>query len=1000
MAAQKSTLPPESKEEQDKLYNPGDIDARERFGDGYVSSGTDQLEAFANDPNNASEKVDQAEQDIGAGGEKDGLYRKTDQKSPNQKKKKFKSFFQRKSTVGGLIALLLGGVGAFSVVLTPGLGIFHMREVMFNDLNDQLAAFDVSSGSMWRTKLKGLQAGASVCSDLVKIRCQYRTMSEKTANNFVKEFDKEGYKVTIEEVSEKRYRVTQVVTPDNVTLSDPQDLMNRTGELGVRKALTRIHSPVFASFSDGVANKVLKTRFFTSKAEKLTGTTKEELDDSLRRNTTGDLPEQKRAVLIDSEGREYIIGPDGEPLYKGEDGYDEALRKLNESGDAFDKRVSDTAASGVKATSSLLLGAAKGVSVLGAVDSACTIYNLSRAVEAAAKAARAIQLAQFAMTFHTTSDQIRAGDGTAEQASYLGDMITAVDTREMIVDEQSAVTGGSKLEDGFDNAEARPNPDYGKSGFDSAGFKAAAYNESSVLSARSQQYMTGGGLTGTLAGVNDTITGMLGNNPDAVRTTCNVVQNVWVRVIGLTIGVIAAIGSFGTLTAISIGASLALSMAAPFLEAMLTDIVAGQVIGPSTVGVEAGDAIFSGTGALLGGVANARGMKPASTEDLETYLARNNTVKNEYEMIARDEAKSTPLDVNNQYSFLGSLARSVVVPLTDASTSTSATIASIPKILQTSFSSIIPSASATSVYNPDRFNKCSDSGYEALNIDADIFCNVRYVFTEDDFAKYEEGGAITATEKTLDFMLDKKYIDNDGLPVAGSLYEKFVQYCTERPNGWGETGEEQSTDWTTGKNCMGTGPDIKESTLSYFRAYTMDSSVSYAINGELPPEKGDPTTVVDSGTVVSPVSPAGYVTSYFGPRSCNGCSTWHQGTDFVSPDQKIFAIMDGVVTLAGGGFNNIVVVRHADGLQSTYWHMYDSGIMVSVGDTVAAGQQIGVMGNQGQSQGTHLHMELDIGEVDDRAYYTSTYEVNSGGYNPGLRINPLDFLTKNGVTGF
>ena len=79
--------------------------------------------------------------------------------------------------------------------------------------------------------------------------------------------------------------------------------------------------------------------------------------------------------------------------------------------------------------------------------------------------------------------------------------------------------------------------------------------------------------------------------------------------------------------------------------------------------------------------------------------------------------------------------------------------------------------------------------------------------------------------------------------------------------------------------------------------------------------------------------------------------------------------MDGTVERVGVGINNIVFIRHSDGLVSSYWHMATANIKVAVGDVVSAGDQIGKMGSVGQSTGIHLHIELDITDVEDRSEY-------------------------------
>ena len=87
----------------------------------------------------------------------------------------------------------------------------------------------------------------------------------------------------------------------------------------------------------------------------------------------------------------------------------------------------------------------------------------------------------------------------------------------------------------------------------------------------------------------------------------------------------------------------------------------------------------------------------------------------------------------------------------------------------------------------------------------------------------------------------------------------------------------------------------------------------------------------------------------------------HQGVDLGIPHgEPIYAAFDGIVRVAlptkyTGGYGNVVVLRHANGLETYYGHM--SQYIVETDDIVKAGEIIGYCGSTGRSTGPHLHFE-------------------------------------------
>jgi murein DD-endopeptidase MepM/ murein hydrolase activator NlpD len=109
---------------------------------------------------------------------------------------------------------------------------------------------------------------------------------------------------------------------------------------------------------------------------------------------------------------------------------------------------------------------------------------------------------------------------------------------------------------------------------------------------------------------------------------------------------------------------------------------------------------------------------------------------------------------------------------------------------------------------------------------------------------------------------------------------------------------------------------------------------------------------------VAPVE--GYeISTHYGEAGSNWSSGHHTGTDFAAPaGTEVQAVADGTVIFAGtnGPYGNQVQIQHSDGTITTYSHL--SEIDVSVGESVAAGDQIGLVGTTGNSTGPHLHFEV------------------------------------------
>jgi len=161
------------------------------------------------------------------------------------------------------------------------------------------------------------------------------------------------------------------------------------------------------------------------------------------------------------------------------------------------------------------------------------------------------------------------------------------------------------------------------------------------------------------------------------------------------------------------------------------------------------------------------------------------------------------------------------------------------------------------------------------------------------------------------------------------------------------------------------------------RPYVVDHR---GIRSNRAPRKLDIRTIAPAGDGVFPVQ---------GPHTFGGAGSRfgaarsghsHQGQDVAaSCGTPLVSVMTGTVEYAGyqsAAGNYIVIDNNNSNTDFVYMHLAYPATVRTVNAPVAAGQQIGAVGDTGNSEGCHLHFEYWVGDW----------------YGGGAPVDPLPYL--------
>lgn len=131
------------------------------------------------------------------------------------------------------------------------------------------------------------------------------------------------------------------------------------------------------------------------------------------------------------------------------------------------------------------------------------------------------------------------------------------------------------------------------------------------------------------------------------------------------------------------------------------------------------------------------------------------------------------------------------------------------------------------------------------------------------------------------------------------------------------------------------------------------------------PDDGRSQAAHPRGNFIWPAK--GTITQHFGPTNAatdppyEGHPHFHTGLDIANDrNTPVVAADDGIVVFAGwatDGLGYTVKIDHADGFVTWYGHLAEPP-SVKPGDSVGKGEDLGPMGNTGNSAGPHVHFKI------------------------------------------
>lgn len=224
---------------------------------------------------------------------------------------------------------------------------------------------------------------------------------------------------------------------------------------------------------------------------------------------------------------------------------------------------------------------------------------------------------------------------------------------------------------------------------------------------------------------------------------------------------------------------------------------------------------------------------------------------------------------------------------------------------------------------------------------------------DDKITKVAAAYDMTALEKTV-FVKEQQAVAAQTSMLSDELEEKRERIIEEEKTK--QAAAQKAAEDSAGEIMS---EEFEEESLVVNKQDSSISSNNSSLAGSENPSSNEIPLEASNSDFIRPSN--GYTTSPFGYRihPITGERKLHGGIDFAGGGQ-IVAAKSGTVLVAGyhSSWGYYVKIDHGNGFQTLYAHMKAGSLLISPGQLVSQGQQIGTMGTTGASTGVHLHFEV------------------------------------------